>query len=137
MKLPYSIWLFCWLVIGLCAGDFTCRLLHTEHPPPCMVCHGEAQWEDLGELTITYYAQREYPGPTAWKGIPGTPYATAAIRTDCNIFKFGDVVYVEGEGYYLINDTGNFKKAHLDLMVTDIPEALRKGKVKRRVWRAI
>jgi 3D (Asp-Asp-Asp) domain-containing protein len=94
--------------------------------------------QSIGELTITYYTDNPkenmnvIPVKTANGSVPfvGGCAISRDLLKKCDIH-FGDIVYVQDKGFYIINDlmAGN-KSNHLDIFTFNKKQANINGKCK-------
>lgn len=86
---------------------------------------------DLGEFEVTHYAE------TGNRTKSGTwPSVGRTVAVDPEVIPLGSVLYVEGYGVLVAEDTGGAIKGKcLDVYVADAGEAVRMGRVEARVWR--
>lgn len=94
----------------------------------------EIQMTCLGDWLITFYCPCEAccgPWATGYtaSGDPAEEWKTVATDQ----FEFGTELYVEGLGYFTVQDRG-VEGAHLDIFVSDHQEALELGEQTRTVY---
>ncbi len=95
------------------------------------------EYEYIGEYTITAYCCEKYPhicggGKTA-SGTDPVPDLTCAV-CDLEMFPFGTVLYIEGIGIRVVQDTGGFDFSKIDVAVKTHEEASHWQNAKHKVW---
>lgn len=95
------------------------------------------EYEYIGEYTITAYCCEKYPhicggGKTA-SGTDPVPNLTCAV-CDLEMFPFGTVLYIEGIGIRVVQDTGGFDFSKIDVAVKTHEEASHWQNAKHKVW---
>ena len=94
-------------------------------------------YEYVGDLTITAYCCEKYPhicgGGNTASGTPPIPYLTCSVG-DTKKIPFGTVLYIEGVGIRVAQDTGAFDGTKLDVAVKTHAEAEKWKTGKHKVW---
>ena len=94
-------------------------------------------YEYVGDLTITAYCCEKYPhicgGGNTASGTPPIPYLTCSVG-DTDKIPFGTVLYIEGVGIRVVQDTGAFDGSKLDVAVKTHKEAENWKTKKHKVW---
>ena len=94
-------------------------------------------YEYMGEVTITAYCCEKYPhicgGGNTASGTPPIPYLTCSVA-DPKQIPFGTVLYIEGVGIRVAQDTGAFDSSKLDVAVKTHEEATKWKTGKHKVW---
>ena len=94
-------------------------------------------YEYVGDLTITAYCCEKYPhicgGGNTASGTPPIPYLTCSISNPKEI-PFGTVLYIEGVGIRVVQDTGAFDSSKIDVAVKTHEEATKWKTGKHKVW---
>ena len=95
------------------------------------------EYDYIGEITITAYCCEKYPhicgGGNTASGTPPIPYLTCSVANTDKI-PFGTVLYIEGVGIRVAQDTGAFDESKLDVAVKTHKEAEKWKTGKRKVW---
>lgn len=95
------------------------------------------EYEYIGEFTITAYCCEKYPhicgGGNTASGVAPTPYLTCAV-TDLKRYPFGTILYIEGVGIRVVQDTGGFHSSKIDVAVKTHDEAVKWKTGKHKVW---
>ena len=93
----------------------------------------------VGEYTCTAYCTERYPhicggGGNTASGAPVTPNVSVAV-TDLKTLPYGTVIYIDGVGIRIVQDTGGFSKNKIDCAVKTHKEAMNwKGQGKHKVY---
>ena len=93
----------------------------------------------VGEYNCTAYCTEKYPhicggGGNTASGVPVVSNVSVAV-TDLETLPYGTVIYIEGVGIRIVQDTGGFSKNLIDVAVETHEEALHwKGSGKHKVW---
>ena len=88
-------------------------------------------YKELGEYTLTFYT---HTGNRTKTGV--YPKTKRTIAVDPNIIPLGSVLYVEGYGVFIAEDTGGkIKNNRLDIFVNTKQEAVNLGVKKARVYK--
>lgn len=94
-------------------------------------------YEYVGDITITAYCCEKYPhicgGGNTASGTPPIPYLTCSVANTDKI-PFGTVLYIEGVGIRVAQDTGAFDESKLDVAVKTHKEAENWKTKKHKVW---
>lgn len=95
----------------------------------------------LGQFTFTHYCDCPICTNTAKGSKTATghrPRQGRTIAVDPKVIPLHSVVYIEGLGYFVAEDTGGaVKKNHIDIYISDHDEAVRLGTLggqRRKVW---
>ena len=95
------------------------------------------EYDYIGEITITAYCCEKYPhicgGGNTASGTPPIPYLTCSVG-DTDKIPFGTVLYIEGVGIRVAQDTGAFDGSKLDVAVKTHKEAENWKTKKHKVW---
>ena len=95
------------------------------------------KYDYVGEITITAYCCEKYPhicgGGNTASGTPPIPYLTCSVG-DLERLPFGTVLYIEGVGIRVVQDTGAFDGTKLDVAVKTHEEAIKWKTGKHKVW---
>ena len=84
----------------------------------------------MGEFEITFYTHTGNKTSTLIY-----PQINRTVATDQNVIPYGSIIYVEGYGAYIAEDTGgDIKNNRLDIFVGTKKEAIEKGRVKANVY---
>lgn len=84
----------------------------------------------IGEFDITFYT---HTGNKTSTGV--YPQIDRTIATDPNVIPYGSIIYVDGYGAFIAEDTGaDIKNNRLDIFVDTKEEAIQKGRVKAKVY---
>lgn len=84
----------------------------------------------MGEFDITFYT---HTGNKTSTGVYPQPDRTVA--TDPKVIPYGSIIYVDGYGAFIAEDTGaDIKNNRLDIFVDTTKEAIEKGRVKAKVY---
>ena len=87
-------------------------------------------YDDLGEFTLTFYT---HTGNRTKTGV--YPKIKRTIAVDSKIIPLGSVLYVEGYGVFIAEDTGGKIKGYrADIFVNTKQEAVNLGVKKARVY---
>ena len=87
--------------------------------------------EYLGEFDITFYT---HTGNRTSTGV--YPQINRTIATDPKVIPYGTIIFVEGYGAFIAEDTGAvIKNNRLDIFVATKAEAIQKGRVKAKVYK--
>ena len=87
--------------------------------------------EYLGEFEITFYT---HTGNRTSTGV--YPQINRTIATDPKVIPYGTIIFVEGYGAFIAEDTGAvIKNNRLDIFVATKAEAIQKGRVKAKVYK--
>ena len=94
---------------------------------------------DLGEYLCTAYCAEEYPHVCGGNGVTASgtsPVPGITAAADWDVLPAGSVIYIEGVGIRVIEDTGSAVKGQaLDVLVETHDEAVRwAGYGVHRVW---
>lgn len=88
-------------------------------------------YKELGEYTLTFYT---HTGNRTKTGV--YPKAKRTIAVDPNIIPLGSVLYIEGYGVFIAEDTGGkIKGNRADIFVNTKQEAINLGVKKARVYK--
>ena len=94
-------------------------------------------YDYCGEFTITAYCCEKYPhicgGGNTASGVRPTPELTAAV-CDLEMFPYGTIIYIEGVGIRVVQDTGGFDSSKMDVAVKTHKEAVAWKTAKHKVW---
>lgn len=94
-------------------------------------------YEYVGDITITAYCCEKYPhicgGGNTASSTPPIPYLTCSVG-DTDKIPFGTVLYIEGVGIRVVQDTGAFDGSKLDVAVKTHKEAENWKTKKHKVW---
>lgn len=98
----------------------------------------ELNLEYVGEYLCTAYCTENYAhicggGGNTASGAPVTADVSVAA-TDLGTFPYGTVIYIEGIGIRIVQDTGGFSKNKLDIAVKTHKEATHWKNSKHKVW---
>ena len=95
------------------------------------------EYDYVGEITITAYCCEKYPhicgGGNTASGTPPIPNLTCSVG-DLNRLPFGTVIYIEGVGIRVVQDTGAFDGSKIDLAVAKHSDAEKWKTGKHKVW---
>lgn len=95
------------------------------------------EYEYIGEYTITAYCCEKYPhicgGGNTASGHAPIPNLTCAV-SDLNKYPIGTVLFIEGIGIRIVQDTGGFGSTKMDVAVKTHKEASSWKNAKRKVW---
>lgn len=95
------------------------------------------EYEYIGEYTITAYCCEKYPhicgGGNTASGHAPIPNLTCAV-SDLNKYPIGTVLFIEGIGIRVVQDTGGFGSTKMDVAVKTHKEASSWKNEKRKVW---
>lgn len=84
----------------------------------------------MGEFDITFYT---HTGNKTATGV--YPQIDRTVATDPKIIPYGSIIYVDGYGAFIAEDTGaDIKNNRLDIFVNSKQEAIKKGRVKAKVY---
>lgn len=119
-----------WTIIFLCIICMILSLDYGEKPVPIIVSDEKIPNSYMGEFEITFYT---HTGNKTSTGI--YPQIDRTVATDPNVIPYGSIIYVEGYGAYIAEDTGgDIKNNRLDIFVDTKKEAIEKGRVKANVY---
>lgn len=95
------------------------------------------EYEYIGEYTITAYCCEKYPhicgGGNTVSGHAPIPNLTCAV-SDLKKYPIGTVLYIEGIGIRVVQDTGGFGSTKMDVAVKTHKEASSWKNTKHKVW---
>ena len=95
------------------------------------------EYEYIGEFTITAYCCEKYPhicgGGNTASGVAPMPNLTCAV-SDLKKYPIGTVLYIEGVGIRVVQDTGGFDSSKMDVAVKTHKEAVAWKTAKHKVW---
>lgn len=95
------------------------------------------EYEYVGEYTITAYCCEKYPhicgGGNTASGVAPTSNLTCAVG-DLEKYPFGTILYIEGVGIRVVQDTGGFGESKIDVAVEKHEDAVKWDTGKRKVW---
>lgn len=84
----------------------------------------------MGEFDITFYTHTGNKTSTMVY-----PQIDRTVATDPNVIPYGSIIYVDGYGAFIAEDTGpDIKNNRLDIFVGSRKEAIEKGRVKAKVY---
>lgn len=84
----------------------------------------------MGEFDITFYT---HTGNKTATGV--YPQIDRTVATDPNVIPYGSIIYVDGYGAFIAEDTGaDIKNKRLDIFVGTRKEAVEKGRTKAKVY---
>ena len=84
----------------------------------------------IGEFDITFYT---HTGNKTSTGV--YPQINRTIATDPKVIPYGSIIFVEGYGAFIAEDTGaDIKNNRLDIFVDTRKEAIEKGRRKAKVY---
>lgn len=88
--------------------------------------------EKLGSFTLTFYCPCEKcvgKKKIVRTATGTTPKANRTIAVDTSVIPLGSILYIEGYGYFIAEDTGSAVKGRrIDVFVNNHKEALQNGK---------
>ena len=95
------------------------------------------EYEYMGEYTITAYCCEKYPhicgGGNTASGHAPIPNLTCAV-SDLKKYPIGTVLFIEGIGIRVVQDTGGFGSTKMDVAVKTHKEASSWKNTKHKVW---
>ena len=87
--------------------------------------------KDLGNFRLTFYTPKELgaKSPSQLRTATGTiPQEGRTIATDPRVIPKNSIVYIEGWGYYIAEDTGSaIKNKKIDIFMEDYATAIKLG----------
>lgn len=128
------VWLFAAAAIGIVklSQHFNLDRPVMEHTC-CSIPGDEFPAQYMGEFTFTHYAPTG--NRTATQSIPRTD---KTIAVDPRVIPLHSIVYIEGLGYFVAEDTGSAIKGNkIDIFVSSKEEAIQLGTLqgrKLKVW---
>ena len=92
---------------------------------------------NVGSFTLSWYTPVELkkPADKLRTATGTTPKEGRTIAVDPKVIPYGTLVYIEGYGYFIAEDTGSAIKGNrIDIFINDYNKALQLGKKTATVW---
>ena len=91
----------------------------------------------LGRFTLSWYSPKELGKPShKLRTSTGTqPVEGRTIAVDPTIIPYGSIVYIQGYGYYIAEDSGGaIKQNRIDIYTNSYEYAIQQGRKVANVW---
>ncbi len=131
----FGMWLIISLMLLMIMGCNTIELYkQVKKTPKTIIVERDISpipYDDLGDFILTFYT---HTGNTTKTGV--YPKTKRTIAVDPNIIPLGSVLYIEGYGVFIAEDTGGkIKGNRADIFVNTKQEAINLGVKKARVYK--